>query len=391
MKKRIAVIGVGSAGLLTLTHFCTWLSNDWEVYSIHNPAKKILGIGESTNGGFVGLLERGTHFALGHEEDLDALDATLKFGSRFLNWREQDWLNPLLDGNTAIHFNSFKFKEFVHERLEKIWPKQFRVIEGDVKSLENHPDHVTVNIDGEDHNFDYVVDCMGFPPEYDDYIMSECTPVNRCLIHSIHPYEYKAETDHIATKNGWMFGVPLKSRKTYGYLYNDEFTTQAEARADMEEILGVEGIGAHEYAFKVYYAKEMMNGRICRNGNKALFFEPLVANSIFLYIYAARLFFDHIINEVEADQVNDSFTQAVQEMEDVISYYYKGGSIYESEFWDYATKMTKKRLKKRKPFKELMKGYRKLKRNGTLHEGRDYAYAPITWEIVDKALGYKSF
>lgn len=391
MKKRLAVIGVGSAGLLSLTHFCTWLDTDWEVYSIHNPAKKILGIGESTNGGFVGLLERGCHFALGHEKDLEALDATLKFGSRFKNWREHDWLNPLLDGNTAIHFNSFKFKEFVYERLEKLWPRQFRVIEGDVKGLKSHDTGVTIDIDGQQHEFDYAIDCMGFPESYDDYVISECTPVNRCLIHSVYPYEFKPETDHIATRNGWMFGVPLQSRKTYGYLYNDRFATKDEARADMANILGVDEIGEREYIFKVYYTEKMIEGRICKNGNKALFFEPLVANSIFLYIYNARLFFDHIIGEVDPALVNKSFTTAVQEMEDVISYYYKGGSIYQSEFWDYAIDLTSKRLEKRKPFHELMQGYSELKERGVLHQGRDYAFAPITWEIVDHAMGYNSF
>src|SRR6185503_16454329 len=87
MKRKIAVIGAGSAGLLSAAHLCTWLDDSWEIVSIHNPKKKILGIGESTNGAFVSVLERGTNFSLAHPEDLAALDATIKYGSKFENWR----------------------------------------------------------------------------------------------------------------------------------------------------------------------------------------------------------------------------------------------------------------------------------------------------------------
>ncbi|MCE3236794.1 MAG: hypothetical protein K0Q50_2985, partial [Vampirovibrio sp.] len=114
-KRKLGIVGAGSAGLLTLVHLCTWLDEEWEIYSIHNPAKQILGIGESTNGEFVGVLERGTRFCLGSQADLDALGATIKFGSKFMNWREHSWINPLLDGNTAIHFNNFLLKDFVFE------------------------------------------------------------------------------------------------------------------------------------------------------------------------------------------------------------------------------------------------------------------------------------
>ena len=390
-RKRLAVVGVGSAGILALTHFCTWLGNDWDVVSIHNPDKPILGIGESTNGGFVGLLEKGTHFALGNKEDLNDLDATLKFGSRFKNWREQDWLNPLLDGNTAIHFNSFNFKNFAYKRLAKLWPETFKVIEGDVKSMDSFPHKVQIDIDGRKEDFDYVVDCMGYPGDLSEYVKSDCTPVNRCIIHNMMDFDLEYETDHIATKNGWMFGVPLKSRKTYGYLFNDNYTSVEEATADMKEILGVDEVDGKEYVFNCYYTKNMIEGRICKCGNKALFFEPLVANSIFLYILGIRMFFDHIADGTPAQELNENYALAIQEMEDTISYYYKGGSIFESDFWTYATKMTADRLAKRENFKNLWQEYSHLKSQGALHYGPSYAFAPLTWEIIDEKLGYDSF
>lgn len=387
-RKKLAVIGVGSVGLISLMHFCTWLDDRWDIYSIHNPDKKILGIGESTNGEFVGLLERATHFALGHPQDLDALDATIKFGSKFMKWREHSWINPLLDGGTAVHFNNFYLKDFVYERLQKRWPQQFKIIEGDVKQLSNYPEHVTVAVDEQEYTFDYVIDCMGFPGSFEDYVLSDCTPVNHCQIHSITNYDYEPYTDHIAHKNGWMFGVPLKSRKTYGYMYNDTITSKEDAMADMKQILGMDELGDKEYVFKCYYARKLVDGRISKNGNKALFFEPLVANSIFIYTYVVRLIYDYIMGTVNAENTNANFVKAVQEMEDVISYYYQGGSTFESEFWDYASRYTKERMNNRKEFQDVMALYRDLKSHGALYHGPTYGLNPLTWEIIDEQLGY---
>ncbi|MBN1207803.1 MAG: tryptophan 7-halogenase [Myxococcaceae bacterium] len=391
MQKKLAVIGGGTAGILSLTHFCTWLDNTWKVVSIHNPQKKILGIGESTNGGFVTLLQYGLDFTPGSPADMARLDATLKFGSMFKKWRKHDFLNPLLDGSTAIHFNNFNFREFAYERLRQLWPKKFGLIEGDVKRIQNHPDRVTLTIDDEEHEFDYVIDCMGFPEDYTDYVMSDCTPINHCLIHNVREYEFEPYTDHIATQNGWMFGVPLQGRKTYGYMFNDVITRKEEALADMKEVLGVDAIDGREYFFKCYYAKQIIAGRICKNGNKALFFEPLVANSIFLYIHTARVFFDYIAGHNDAPVSNQMFVKGVQDMEDLISHYYQGGSTHQSKFWDAAVKLTQERLAHRAPYHELLATYRKLHSEGTLHLGPTYALAPHNWRIIDKALGYGNF
>lgn len=398
MRKRLGVIGAGSAGVLSLTHFCTWLDNSWEIVSIHNPKKPILGIGESTNGGFVGLLERGLHFSLGHPEDMKELDATLKFGSKFTGWRDHEWINPLLDGNTAIHFNNCGFGNFAFRRLREHWPQKFSMLEGDVQDVRDGANKVTLVVDGQEHEFDYVMDCMGFPQDYSEYTLSDCSPVNRCWIHSLMPDEFTYEpfTDHIATKNGWMFGVPLQSRKTFGYMYNDTISDPEDAKQDMLRILNAteldaatgRGIDTKEYLFKCYYSNQLIGGRVGKNGNKALFFEPLIANSIFLYIYTARLFYDHVLGHAPARDCNAAFVGAVNQMEDVISYYYQGGSNFDSDFWRYAVPFANKRLQGRPQFKEAMNHYRDLKSRGILHHGPDYTFAPKTWELVDAALGY---
>ena len=395
MKRKIAVIGAGSAGLLTLAHLCTWLDESWQICSVHDPKKKILGIGESTNGAFISVLERGTNFSLANPDDLAALDATIKYGSKFSRWREHSWVNPLLSGNIAIHFNNRRFKDFVHGRLLEIWPNQFSVLEAEVKEVQNFADHVTLGTDRGSHDFDYVVDCTGTPASLDGYTMSDCTLVDRCRIHTIEKYDYEPFTDHIATRDGWMFGVPLKGYKTYGYLYSSALTETRAAEEEMMRLLGAPALEAGNYdahyAFRCYYANELVSGRVCKNGNKALFFEPLLANSMFLYIYAARLIYDYVVGGQEAALCNGLFVKAVKEMEDVISYYYRGGSTFESAFWKASSERASARLERRPEFSEYLARLRDFKKRGIMHSGPSHAFSPHTWQVVDAELGYGTF
>jgi hypothetical protein len=394
-RKKIAVIGTGSAGLLTAAHLCTWLDDSWEVCAVHDPRKPILGIGESTNGGVITVLERATNFSLAYPEDLAALDATIKYGSRFRSWRAHDWVNPLLSGNIAIHFNNRRLKDFVVERLTALWPRQFSVVEADVQEIQNYADHVTLRTDQGPRDFDYVVDCTGTPTSFDGYTMSDCTLMDSCRIHVVKEYEYEPFTDHVATRDGWMFGVPLAGYKTYGYLYSRAFTEAAAADAEMKRLLGATTLDAGAYAahydFRCYYANELVSGRVCKNGNRALFFEPLLANSMFLYVYAARLIYDYVAGGQEAAHCNGLFGKAVQEMEDVISYYYKGGSTFETDVWRALAERARARLERRAQLFTYFGKLRELKSRGLLHAAPGYAFSPHTWQIVDAQLGYGSF
>ena len=342
------------------------------------------------------MLERATNFSLAYPEDLAALDATIKYGSKFTNWRKQSWVNPLLSGNIAIHFNNRRLKDFVVERMSALWPRQFSVLEADVQEIQNYADHVTAPAPTRgSHDFDYVVDCMGTPASFDGYTMSDCTLMDRCRIHTVKDYEYEPFTDHIATRDGWMFGVPLAGYKTYGYLYSQAFTPPAAAEEEMKRLLGAKTLeaGAYnaQYAFRCYYANELVSGRVCKNGNRALFFEPLLANSMFLYIYAARLIYDYVAGGQPASHCNGLFVKAVQEMEDVISYYYRGGSTFDTEVW------RARRGARERPPAAPDAVLRVPRQAEGAEEPGHHARGPrlrvfaATWQIVDEQMGYHSF
>ena len=84
----------------------------------------------------------------------------------------------------------------------------------------------------------------------------------------------------------------------------------------------------------------------------------------------------------------DRFVKAVQEMEDVISYYYQGGSTFETEFWKKSAERAKARLETRPAFADYMRSLKHLKDQGILFNAPAYSFSPQTWRIVDSQMGY---
>jgi hypothetical protein len=78
-------------------------------------------------------------------------------------------------------------------------------------------------------------------------------------------------------------------------------------------------------------------------------------------------------------------------VEDVISYYYQGGSNLESEFWKASVEKAASRLERRPQFRDYLKSLAQLRKKGVMHTGAPYAFSPHTWQVVDSQLGYDSF
>ena len=173
MKKRFGIIGVGSAGILGLCHFLSYLDEEWEVVSLHDPSIPIVGIGESTNPGFLDAIEYGLDFKHFVKSNMEALDATVKVGTEYENWREKDFINPFITGSLAIHFNTYKLKNFALERLPKIWGDKFKIIECQVNGISNRNNKAVVDTSHGEEEFEFVMDCRGFPKEYHDYHVIE--------------------------------------------------------------------------------------------------------------------------------------------------------------------------------------------------------------------------
>ena len=381
--KRVAVIGVGSAGLQTLCHLCAWLNDSWTIVSIHDPAKTTIGVGESTLPTFVNSLEYCVDFNI--HTDLKELNGTIKLGTVFKKWRDKDWINPLIGGNLAIHMDTFRLKDFIFKRLKQKWRTRFEVKE------QNFDDVFKFD-------YDYIVDCTGFPKDYSDYVIPSSLLINRGLVYNIPKKGNWQYTGHVATRNGWMFEIPLSNRQSYGYMYNSKITTKTEALTDFSRVKGVElgNDNVTEFSFQPAYAKTFLKGNVFKNGNRALFFEPLSALSLFAYSYNNTLITDHIVGLKDRERVNLLYINHVEAIRDFIYYYYHGGSTYDTPFWKEASTKAATELGhsdmfirtqarfKREKIENRQTPYKAVRVPGWLFDAHNLS-------IIDKQLGYNYF
>lgn len=392
---RIAVVGAGSAGVITTAQLCAHVPAGSKIINIYDPNTKILGIGESTNSSVISVLEKACHFNF--LDDLLEMDSTLKFGNKFIGWRDHEWLSPLLDGGIAIHINNFKLRDFVHTRCHKYWPDKFSVVEGLVDDIVNDDTCATVVINGQAEKFDYVVDTRGFPKDWTGYHMVDSLPINRAIINTVYAPGNWQYTEHRATPNGWQFGVPLQHRRTYGYLFNDTITSVEAAYEDFARFFdaNVKDIGRlegqTEYQFKPYYVEKVLEGRVFKNGNRAIFFEPISASSIYFYVFANQLFIAHLKGGKTKDQINSEFVDYAQQLESLICYMYHGGSTYDTPFWRYAKENTRKHLFKSEHFRKVLLDCWIKGQAGLPHAANPWIFNGHHLHVIDEKFAYNYF
>ena len=378
--KKIAVIGIGTAGLQTLCHLCTWLEKDWKITSISDPSIPVMRIGESTHPSFADCLQMATDFNV--HDHLDAIGATIKIGTVFKKWRRHNFINPLFAGSLALHIDSWKLQQFVLPALKKRWGDQLEIKKEKVKKIE-------------DLDYDYIVDCGGFPKDYkSNYVSPPGLMINRALTHNIKKRGNWNYTGHRATKNGWMFEIPLMERQAYGYLFNDTLTSKKEAMEDFSKEIDtpVDQLDKTDYSFKPYYAKKVLEGRIFKNGNRALFFEPLSANSLFIYDTVNRLIVERLQRKLGTDdRVNAVYKERVESIRDLIYYYYHRGSTYNTPFWTQAATQASKELKKSKTFKRLKEHFKHYNKLGTPYLSPRWNLESYCLKVIDEQMGYNYF
>jgi len=385
---KIAVVGIGTAGVVSLAHLLANCPEEFEIYSVYDPNTPILGIGESTTIAIPQTMFEGTRFTL--LQDGDELDATIKHGVKYTGWRQHDILSHIQPPARGMHFNNFKIKDFSFKRFYELWGNKFKEIQGNVTDIVSTDSSAVVTIDDKKLTFDYVVDCRGYPTDYSEYTMADSIPVNHCLVHMIPEQGTWEWTYHVAHRNGWMFGIPLKTRQGWGYLYNDTITSKEDAMSDIAERFNVkvEDLNLREFKFKSYYTKNTFVGRVIKNGNRALFFEPLEAMSGTYYNLVMQMFMEHLKFNRPHDDINATLYETANDLETFISYIYHGGSTYDSDFWTITKEKTSHRLSVDKNFKNYMNFIANEPNAFFAHKINYGLFNSISWRDFEKNFGY---
>tara|TARA_R110000803_G_scaffold48685_2_gene101219 strand:+ start:1090 stop:2244 length:1155 start_codon:yes stop_codon:yes gene_type:complete len=382
---KIAVLGCGTAGVVSVCH---WLHYGikTEVNCIYDKDIKTLGVGESTNVHLPNDLFLGSGFSM--FENSNELDATIKYGVKYTGWNDKDFYSHITPPNYGIHFNNFKLKETIFPRLKN---KKFKEIVGHINSMETKDELVYIKINGETYFYDYVIDCRGTPTDYKDYVISDVLPLNHALVHTIEKPGDWNYTKHVATENGWMFGIPLQTRQNYGYMFNDNITTTEEAKKDLSKIFNTE-LNLKEFKFKPYYASVFLKDRVLKNGNRAIFLEPLEALSGVMYDQINRLMWDHIYNNKSEKILNEQCINISKKCENFIAFVYSESTKFKSKFWEETKKKANKHLTNKNWTETLEFVIRQIKQGALNNGGTNhiaFPFIPLLWKEYLKHFNIK--
>ena len=353
--KRIAIIGGGTAGWLAANHLGSTLSADSEIEItlIESPDVPTIGVGEGTVPYIMKALKRFgiseaellvncdatfkqgikfvnwmaadqqgdnfyyhpfdapypagfdvTDYWIAHEQNRPFGDVGIQSRICELGLAPKQKSSGEYEGLLAYayHFNAAKFADL----LAKNAKRRFRVnyvsatVEGAKKDDNGNISHL-ITTDGKELAFDFYVDCSGFSSILIDKqlnvpVKSKATELltDSVLVQQMPLAEgeqlppYTTATAH---KAGWIWDIPLTTRRGTGFVYSSKYMSDQEALQCYAEYLGVDkaSISPRKIPMEVGYRETFWQNNCVALGLAQGFLEPIEATSILLSDFSAEL------------------------------------------------------------------------------------------------------
>jgi len=325
---KITILGRGNAGCISAMHlayFRKFVDTKVEIDLLYDSKIPPVPTGQGTALDFpVKLFE---NFG---SDILNVFPHTIKAGIMYENWNKKNkkFFHPFPIGSYGLHIEPKAFQDYVCNNLKV----NFKEKDENIKNYNE--------IDS-----DYIIDCRGKPESFDKY-NKLTNPLNCALLAELPPKENDVKwTKAVAHKNGWCFYIPLPSKTSLGYLFNDNITSVKEAEKNFKEMFGVKNINK-VFPFNQYVAKEpIIDKRVLLNGNKLFFLEPLEATAMGSYNFNIKCYFDYIFYGSNAITTKLKILDYVNKVQNFILWQYENNTFYKTKFWKYAANLYKKHNK----------------------------------------------
>jgi tryptophan halogenase len=401
MLNSILIVGGGTAGWLAANHLGKKFKNSvTKITLIESPNIPTIGVGEGT----VPMMRQTlSYFGIDEGVFFQECDAAFKQGIRFDNWMKSKtnqphsyyhpfdyfadderfikyWLNTsrnntlaefvgiqshLCEMNKApkkvtqpqfesvssyaYHLDAGKFSEL----LKKNAIEQFDVdfIFAEMQSIESDTDDNIRKITTDQGEFkaDLFIDCTGFSSlllgeqlkvKYVD--KSNILFVNKALAvqvphseSSISPY-----TRSTAQSAGWIWDIPLFSRRGVGHVYSSSHSSSDEAYKALESYVGknLDQFSVRSLDMKIGYREKAWYKNCVALGLSQGFVEPLEATGLLIFDVTAKMLADILPNSTSAFsacalQLNAVVTNMWLRVIDFIKLHYCISDRTDSEFW----------------------------------------------------------
>ena len=355
----IVVVGGGTAGWLTALYLKDKFK-DSKVTLIESNEIGILGAGEGSTANLKTFLN---DLGISDEDLIKNCEATLKIGIDFENWTDDNssYFHPLqYDTRFIVPIHSFHF----NARLLAHYLKNLSVergviwIEGIVLEPIINQDEEIIGLKTNEAiiDADFVFDCSGFKrllignyykPKWISY--KKHLMVNAAIPFFIENMEKDlyTKTRSIAMKNGWMWQIPLQTRKGCGYIFDNNEITEEEAKNEVREFLGLDVQFNRLIKFEPGCYEEVWIKNCIAVGLSGGFLEPLEATSIMTTVIQLDVFYKMLSKNKTAKNYNE-LVREVNDQNMLFIYYHYFGKRDDSNFWkkvDGSIKEMPERLK----------------------------------------------
>jgi tryptophan halogenase len=390
---KITIVGGGTAGWIAAYFIAKSQPKKHDITVIESSKLGIIGAGEGSTGSMIDLLN-GSFFdyRVSIEEFLKETDGTIKMGIYHQNWTGDNkgyfapidgsptW-NSFDDlifkyvlakyGKNKMHFasnigHSYEKKEFTDNALHfdghkvgKFFRKQCEldgvsVIDdvvldatlddlGNIKNIILESDQIIES--------DLYIDCTGFAKILMNKLGVGWTSYKQYLpVDTAMPFIIEYEPDETpnpytkatALSAGWMWEIPLSTRKGCGYVFDSKYISKEDAQTEIENYLGkkikpIKFINFESGRGDVFWEKNVLS-----LGLSSVFLEPLEATSIHTTIVQLLFFVkENLCQEKEKTLTKtnrQSYNQKIQKLCDMtvdfVSFHYQGGRC-DSPFWEH--------------------------------------------------------
>lgn len=402
--KRIAIVGAGTAGWLAANHLGSELSADTEIEITVIESKDVptIGVGEGTvpyimNGlkrfgiseaelltscdatfkqgiKFVNWLDSAKHgenhyyhsfdapypsgfnvtpYWVSHGEGraFDDIGIQARVSELGLSPKRKNSGEYEGDLSYAYHFNAAKFAILLAKNAQKRFNVKHleATVEGVKKSDDGSISHL-ITADGSELAFDFYIDCSGFSAvliEKGLGIPFESKAkellVDTALVQPMplkEDEEIKPYTTATAHKAGWIWDIPLTTRRGTGFVYSSTHMSEAEALTLYADYLGINEseLSPKKLPMDVGYRKEFWCKNCVPLGLAQGFLEPLEASSILLSDFSAELLARNFPRDTAdialiSPYFNRVITYAWERTVDFIKLHYSLSDRKDSQFW----------------------------------------------------------
>jgi len=320
----VAVIGRGTAAIVTSLQLIRY---GHKVSIFYDPFLKPINVGESSTPIFVNLIEDVLDIKKSDLVDIGIFSD--KIGINFVDWgKGNQFYHNFFTGDIAAHFQTEAFNQYIHQLLQErnlieYYPHKVNDIkfENEKAVLDNK------------FSFDFVVSCTGWADDdCDDTIIES---VNSVVLFRKNYEQYcKEHTLHLATEDGWQFGIPFPKENIFkcGYLFNNNFISEKEV------IDKIDGEHYQSFTWQAKSSKTMIkNDFHATNGNRLFFFEPLEALTLHYFVECGRLICDYLDSrcDINKDRINSLYERAMYENQMTLAYVYHFGTVHNSKYWKH--------------------------------------------------------